>query len=172
MSARRSSSPEPLLYDSVDSPLGELLVVGDGHALRGLFLQDGPRPMTVAARWRRSPEAFAEARTQLAEYFARARTVFTVRTSARGTPFQRRVWRALAEVGYGQTVTYGELARRIERPSASRAVGLSNGRNPISIVVPCHRVVGSDGALTGYGGGIERKRMLLALEAAGAGRRA
>ena len=86
-----------------------------------------------------------------------------------GTPFQRRVWEALSEIPYGETSTYGELARRVGRPSASRAVGLANGRNPIAIIVPCHRVIGSDGSLTGYGGGLERKRHLLELEAGAAG---
>jgi methylated-DNA-[protein]-cysteine S-methyltransferase len=112
----------------------------------------------------RDARPFAEARWQLAQYFAGERTAFDLRLAPAGTPFQREVWDALLAIPYGQTVSYGELAHRIGRPAASRAVGLANGRNPISIVVPCHRVIGSSGSLTGYGGGIDRKRFLLALE--------
>ncbi|MFE2755231.1 methylated-DNA--[protein]-cysteine S-methyltransferase [Actinosynnema sp. NPDC059335] len=101
---------------------------------------------------------------QLEEYFAGKRTAFDLPLSMAGTPFQRTVWDALKEIPHGETMTYGELAARIGRPTASRAVGLANGKNPISIIVPCHRVVGSTGGLTGYGGGIERKRMLLGFE--------
>jgi methylated-DNA-[protein]-cysteine S-methyltransferase len=104
-------------------------------------------------------------RDQLGEYFAGERTDFDLRLAASGNAFERRVWRALEEIPYGETVSYGEVARRIGRPDGARAVGLANGRNPISIVVPCHRVIGANGSLTGYGGGIERKRFLLDLEA-------
>ena len=99
------------------------------------------------------------------EYFAGERTSFDVPLVLDGAPFQRRVWRALQDVPYGETISYGELARRIGPPSAARAVGLANGRNPISVIVPCHRVIGADGSLTGYGGGLDRKRLLLDLEA-------
>ncbi len=104
------------------------------------------------------------ARRQLDAYFAGTRTTFDVPLAADGTAFQRTVWRALSAIGYGETISYGELARRIGAPNAVRAVGLANGRNPISIVVPCHRVIGADGSMTGYGGGLERKVFLLGLE--------
>src|SRR5205807_5632410 len=114
--------------------------------------------------WRADRGAFADVSRQLAEYFAGDRTAFNVPLAAGGTPFQRAVWEGLQDIPYGETVSYGELARRIGRPSAVRAVGLANGRNPIAVIVPCHRVIGADGTLTGYGGGIERKRLLLELE--------
>ncbi len=152
------------LYTTVDSPIGELLLLGDGAALTGLHMQLGRRPITVDEHWTHAPEAFVPVRDQLAEYFAGTRTAFDVPLAPTGTPFQLRVWRALRDIPYGATVSYGELARRIGQPSASRAVGLANGRNPISVIVPCHRVIGADGSMTGYGGGIERKEILLALE--------
>jgi methylated-DNA-[protein]-cysteine S-methyltransferase len=160
-----------LVYTSVDSPIGELLLVGDGRALHGLYMRGAPKPVTIGRSWRRLPDAFQAVRVQLAEYFAGERRTFDAELVMRGTAFQRRVWRALLRVGYGETVSYGELARRIGRPSAARAVGMANGRNPVSIIVPCHRVIGADGTLTGYGGGIERKRLLLDLEARAAGMR-
>jgi methylated-DNA-[protein]-cysteine S-methyltransferase len=153
-----------MIYTTVPSPIGELLLVGDGAALHGLYMQEGERPSAVDPSWRRDDEAFADVRAQLAEYFDGRRTRFDLPLVLEGTPFQRRVWRELLEVPYGETTSYGELARRIGRPDASRAVGLANGRNPIAVIVPCHRVIGSSGALTGYGGGIERKRLLLDLE--------
>jgi methylated-DNA-[protein]-cysteine S-methyltransferase len=155
---------DTMLFTTVESPVGELLMVGDGAAVRGLYMQEAPKPATVQPGWRATPAAFDDVRRQLAEYFAGARTVFDVPLALEGTPFQRAVWSALGEIPYGQTISYGELARRIGRPSAVRAVGLANGRNPVGVIVPCHRVVGADGALTGYGGGIERKRFLLELE--------
>jgi methylated-DNA-[protein]-cysteine S-methyltransferase len=109
-------------------------------------------------------ELFAEASSQLEQYFGGERTKFDLRLTLAGTAFQRRVWAALRGIPYGQTVSYGQLADRIGQPSASRAVGLANGKNPVGIIIPCHRVVGADGSLTGYGGGIERKRYLLAHE--------
>ncbi len=154
-----------LLYTTIDSPIGELLLLGDGRALHGLYMQDGRRPMAIAPGWRPSPSAFGEEIEQLAEYFAARRMSFEVTLAMYGTPFQLRVWRALQEIGYGETISYGELARRIDLPSAARAVGMANGCNPIGIIVPCHRVIGADGTLTGYGGGLERKRLLLELEA-------
>jgi methylated-DNA-[protein]-cysteine S-methyltransferase len=156
---------EPLLYATIDSPIGELLLLGDGRALRGLYMQEGRTRLEVRSEWRRDDEPFGDVRAQLDEYFEGRRAAFDVALEPAGTPFQCRVWRALQEIPYGETVTYGELARRIGRPPASRAVGAANGQNPISVVVPCHRVVGADGTLTGYGGGIERKRFLLELEA-------
>jgi len=153
-----------MLYTTVSSPIGELLLLGDGGALHGLYMQEAPRAMALDPRWRADRGAFADVGRQLAEYFAGDRTAFDVPLALAGTPFQRAVWRGLRDIRYGETVSYGDLARRIDRPSAVRAVGLANGRNPISVIVPCHRVIGADGTLTGYGGGIERKRLLLELE--------
>ncbi|HEY7196994.1 MAG TPA: methylated-DNA--[protein]-cysteine S-methyltransferase [Gaiellaceae bacterium] len=154
-----------MLYTTTGSPLGELLLVGDETALRGLHMQDGPRPVPVPPGWRRAPDAFAEAVEQLGEYFAGRLTEFDLPLEPGGSPFQRRVWDELGEIPYGETASYGEIARRIGRAQAARAVGAANGANPISIVIPCHRLVGSSGGLTGYGGGIERKQALLELEA-------
>jgi methylated-DNA-[protein]-cysteine S-methyltransferase len=156
---------ETLLYTRMDSPIGELLLVGDGRALHGLHMQEGRTAASVHPEWRPADEPFAGVRRQLSEYFDGERDEFDVPLAMTGTPFQRRVWQALQRIPYGETTTYGELARRLGRPSASRAVGLANGRNPIAVIVPCHRVIGSDGSLTGYGGGVERKRLLLELEA-------
>lgn len=154
-------SAEALLYTSVDSPIGELVLTGDGRALRGLYMQGGRTGLSARPGWRRGDEPFAEVRAQLDEYFQGRRAGFDLELELEGTLFQRRVWRALLEIPYGEALTYGELARRLGRPSASRAVGAANGRNPISLIVPCHRLVGADGSLTGYGGGIDRKRFLL-----------
>jgi methylated-DNA-[protein]-cysteine S-methyltransferase len=153
-----------LLYTLVDSPLGELLLLGDGRALHGLYMQDAPKPKPVAPEWERSSAPFAAVIAQLGEYFAGERTTFELPLAMRGTEFERRVWGGLGEIPYGTTLSYGELARRLGFPTGARAVGLANGRNPISVIVPCHRVIGADGTLTGYGGGLERKRILLELE--------
>lgn len=153
-----------LLYTLQDSPIGQLLLLGDGHALHGLYMQDAPRPKQIQPEWELAAAPFTDAAAQLREYFAGERGAFDLELAMRGTPFERRVWRALQDIPYGATLSYGELARRIGEPSAARAVGLANGRNPISVIVPCHRVIGADGTLTGYGGGLERKRILLELE--------
>jgi methylated-DNA-[protein]-cysteine S-methyltransferase len=155
---------ESLLYTTMPSPVGELLLLGDGQTLRGIHLQEGGRPAALDGRWVRDAAPFATARAQLDEYFAGKRTAFELPLAAAGSDFQRLVWGALEQIPYGRTVSYGELARRIGRPAAARAVGLAIGRNPISIVVPCHRVIGAAGALTGYAGGVARKRFLLELE--------
>ena len=147
-----------------ESPVGELTLVGDGEAISGLYMTEHRHRPPLPATARRDDAAFAHAREQLDEYFAAERTEFDLPLRMEGSSFQREVWTALRDIRYGETVSYGELARRIGRPDASRAVGLANGRNPISIVVPCHRVIGASGSLTGYGGGIERKRFLLDLE--------
>lgn len=153
-----------MIHTSIDSPLGEILLVGDGRALAGLYMQEGPRPFRVRAEWRRAPDGFDAVTGQLAEYFAGTRVSFDVPLAMAGSPFQISVWNALTEIGYGETISYGELARRVGTPAGPRAVGRANGSNPISIIVPCHRVIGATGTLTGYGGGIERKRWLLDLE--------
>jgi methylated-DNA-[protein]-cysteine S-methyltransferase len=154
---------------AVPSPLGELWLTSDGTRLTQLWLG---RPPDLAGETDgetdgESPEVapFPAAREQLRAYFEGRLREFELPLAPAGTPFQHRVWRALLEIPYGRTVTYGELAARLGQPGASRAVGLANGRNPIAVVIPCHRVVGAGGALTGYGGGIERKRWLLDLEA-------
>jgi methylated-DNA-[protein]-cysteine S-methyltransferase len=159
------------IHDTVASPVGELLLVGDGAALTGLHMQEGPGRTEPPGR--RAPRArpFAAAREQLADYFTGRRRRFELPLAPAGTDFQRRVWEALERIPYGETAGYGELAERLGAPRAPRAVGAANGRNPISIIVPCHRLVGADGGLTGYGGGLDRKRFLLALEAGVSGRR-
>jgi methylated-DNA-[protein]-cysteine S-methyltransferase len=163
-----------VLYSTVDSPIGELLLLGDGHALHGLWMRCG-RAALARPGWTRVDGPFEDARGQLAEYFAGRRLAFDLPLAMAGTPFQVRVWRALLEIPYGETTSYGELARQVQPGGgwqAARAVGAANGRNPIAVVVPCHRVIGANGSLTGYGGGLERKRFLLDLEAATLARRA
>jgi methylated-DNA-[protein]-cysteine S-methyltransferase len=156
---------DPLLYTTIDSTLGELLLLGDGNALRGLHLQQGSKAVAVRRGWKREPDAFLEVGAQLGEYFAGQRMSFDLPLNVIGSPFQLRVWRALRAIGYGETTSYGELARRIGRPTAARAVGAANGSNPISIIIPCHRLIGAKGAMTGYSGGVEEKSLLLDLEA-------
>jgi methylated-DNA-[protein]-cysteine S-methyltransferase len=153
-----------MLYTLQDSPIGELLLLGDGKALHGLAMQDGHRPIKTRRDWKRRDEGFADAREQLGEYFAGARTCFDLPLVLNGDAFQALVWAELQRIPYGETVSYGDIAREIGRPQAARAVGLANGQNPIAVIVPCHRVIGADGSLTGYGGGLERKRLLLDLE--------
>jgi methylated-DNA-[protein]-cysteine S-methyltransferase len=150
-------------YCHLDSPLGQLVVEGDGEFLTGLYLPQHKGWSGPAAE-RKSAAPFAAVREQLEEYFAAERREFDLPLAPAGTPFQLRVWCELARIPYGHTITYAELARRVARPTASRAVGSANGRNPISIIVPCHRVVGKSGKLTGYAGGMEKKRWLLELE--------
>ena len=154
-----------MLYTNLDSPIGELLLLGDGQALHGLYMQEGRTAITVRPEWQREDEPFAAVRTQLDEYWDGARRNFDVPLTMHGSPFQQQAWRALQEIPYGETISYGEQARRIGRAADPRAVGQANGRNPIAVIVPCHRVIGADGSLTGYGGGVERKRRLLELEA-------
>jgi methylated-DNA-[protein]-cysteine S-methyltransferase len=152
-------------YCTIASPIGELLLAGEGEKLRILHMQGGRSRLPPGAGWTWSDSAFAEVRAQLEEYFAGRRRRFDLALEPTGTPFELAVWRALVEIPYGETVSYGELAARIGRPGAPRAVGVANARNPIAVIVPCHRVIGADGSLTGYGGGLERKRLLLDLEA-------
>lgn len=155
-----------IYYTYSDSPLQPLLLTSDGAALTGLFLVAHKNGPEVEAAWVQNDEAapFAEAKRQLAAYFAGELTAFDLPLAPTGTAFQRRVWDELRRVPHGQTVSYGELARRIGSPNACRAVGAANGRNPLCIIVPCHRVVGANGKLIGYAGGMPRKETLLALE--------
>jgi methylated-DNA-[protein]-cysteine S-methyltransferase len=155
-------------YTVVDSPVGPLTLVATDDVLAGLYMTEQRHrpPGEVFGEPAEDPDGqpFAAASRQLREYFDGERTEFDLELALDGTAFQRRVWTALRDIPYGRTVSYGQLADRLGQPSASRAVGLANGKNPIGIIVPCHRVVGADGSLTGYGGGIERKRFLLAHE--------
>jgi methylated-DNA-[protein]-cysteine S-methyltransferase len=157
------------VHTTVDSPVGVLHLVATDGVLSGLYLEAQRHRPDEATFGPRDGGPFGEVVTQLTAYFAGERTAFDLPLRLEGTAFQRRVWAALREVPYGETWSYGQLAAHIGSPGASRAVGLANGRNPIAIVVPCHRVVGADGKLTGYGGGLERKRQLLDLERGGAG---
>jgi methylated-DNA-[protein]-cysteine S-methyltransferase len=152
-------------FSLLDSPIGELLLLADGTGLRGLVMERREGGHAVDPAWRRDDAALAPVREQLAAYFAGERREFDLELAPQGTAFQQRVWAALREIPYGETTSYGELADRLGRPGAARAVGLANGRNPIAVIVPCHRVIGADGTLTGFGGGLERKRALLAHEA-------
>lgn len=156
---------ERVFYRTEETPVGELLLISVGDGITGIHMDGGKGSPQPEADWIRDDERFAGAAEQLAEYFAGARVAFDLPLAPRGTPFQRRVWDALREIPYGETISYAQLARRIDRPKAMRAVGAANGRNPIGIVVPCHRVIGADGSLTGYGGGLDRKRALLEHEA-------
>lgn len=153
-------------FATVPSPIGPLLLTASPAGLSGLYVAGERAAPTPDAAWREDADAFAEVAGQLDAYFAGELTEFHVALDLGGTAFQREVWQALLGVPYGGTTTYGELARAVGRPGAPRAVGAANGRNPVSIVVPCHRVVGADGGLTGYGWGLGRKRFLLDLEAA------
>lgn len=161
---------------TVDSPVGPLLLTSDGTSLTRVLFSDGTslNEKRGAAEpdpsWSTEPCPVLERTTeQLGEYFRGVRTDFDLPLAPAGTSFQLDVWQALRSIPYAQTINYGQLATRVGNPRASRAVGLANGRNPISIVVPCHRVIGADGSLTGYGGGLDRKRTLLDLERQGAG---
>ena len=151
-------------YDIVDSPVGELLLVSDGDSLVGLHMEEPSGPRPVAPEWRRDPTATKQAAEQLRAYFAGELRSFDVPIAPGGTAFQRAVWGALGEIPYGTTATYRDIAEAIGRPRAMRPVGGANHHNPVAIIVPCHRVIGADGSLTGYGGGLERKALLLELE--------
>lgn len=151
-------------YTHMESPVGKLLLTADEKALTGIYFPGSHS--AVVDDWKEQPAhpVLKAAKRQLGEYFAGRRRDFDIPLSPKGTAFQLSVWKALRAIPYGKTRSYGDIARKIGRPKAVRAVGAANGANPISIVVPCHRVIGSDGSLTGYGGGLSRKRRLLALE--------
>ena len=156
-------------FTEFSSPIGPLELRGTGAALTAMFMENHrhePAPTPDAVR---DGAPFREACSQIESFFAGERREFSLALAPAGTLFQLAVWQALRAIPYGTTITYGELARRIGNPRAVRAVGLANGRNPLSIIVPCHRVIGADGTLTGYGGGLERKRFLLALESGASG---
>ncbi|MEV0674149.1 methylated-DNA--[protein]-cysteine S-methyltransferase [Mycobacterium sp. NPDC050441] len=152
-----------LHYRTMDSPVGLLTLAGrDGKLMHLRMVDQTYEPSRDG--WECDETAFSDAVGQLTDYFAGDRTEFDLELDMVGTQFQRRVWEALLTIPYGETCSYGEIARQIGSPAASRAVGLANGHNPIGIIVPCHRVIGANGSLTGYGGGLDRKRALLELE--------
>ena len=154
-------------YQFMDSPVDRLLLAADDSGLRLVEFHTPRHPMSRTTEWTQGDHPFLHtARTQLGEYFAGTRTSFELPLSPQGTPFQKDVWHALADIPYGQTISYAQLATRVGKPTAMRAVGAANGRNPLPIVLPCHRVIGADGSLTGFGGGLPTKQFLLELEGA------
>jgi methylated-DNA-[protein]-cysteine S-methyltransferase len=155
-------------YTEIQSPIGRLLLLPDGVALTGVHMETDRYPPRRDATWTQTANAavLVAAARQLEQYFAGKRLEFDLPLAAAGTAFQQKVWRSLCGIPYGVTASYGEIAGRLGQPTASRAVGLANGRNPIAIVIPCHRVIGANGTLTGYGGGLPRKQWLLQHERA------
>jgi methylated-DNA-[protein]-cysteine S-methyltransferase len=156
-------------YTYLDTPVGTLMLAGcEDHGLRYISFQCGKGAKAPEPDWKQSDKPFRHVIRQLKEYFRGSRTAFDLKLHPKGTAFQKAVWKALERIPYARTRTYGDIARAIGRPTAVRAVGLANGRNPLPIVVPCHRVIGKDGSLTGYGGGLPIKQALLDLEGAAA----
>ena len=153
-----------MYFCRMNSPIGRLLLGGDDRGLHCIEFLPARDARPVPPDWIENPAALSAPAGELQEYFAGTRRDFSLQLAPQGTPFQRRVWETLLEIPYGATWSYGELASRIGQPTASRAVGLANGRNPLPIVIPCHRVIGSNGSLTGYGGGLPIKQRLLDLE--------
>jgi methylated-DNA-[protein]-cysteine S-methyltransferase len=153
-----------MTYSYYDSPIGHLLLAGDEEGLRHLHLDEAEPSKAPGGDWLENPPEFDDLRHQLDEYFAGKRRRFIARLAPQGTEFQRAVWQALLAIPFGRTESYSAIAARVGRPRAVRAVGAANGANPIAIVIPCHRVLGRDGSLTGYAGGLARKEFLLRLE--------
>ncbi|HDS1578880.1 methylated-DNA--[protein]-cysteine S-methyltransferase [Stenotrophomonas maltophilia] len=153
-----------LLFDRFDSPIGVLTIAGDERGLAHVLFPENRHPARGRDDWHYAPDALPEAREQLLQFLHGERSRFDLVLAPRGTPFQLRVWQALALIPFGQTWSYLQLAQHLGQPSATRAVGAANGRNPLPIILPCHRVIGSNGALTGFGGGLETKAALLRLE--------
>jgi len=161
----RTAGEDPVVVTTtMPSPIGSLTLTAVGGALTGLHMHEQRHAPAAADRWVRDDAAFEDVVAQLEEYFAGGLEHFEVELDLHGTEFQRRVWARLLDIPYGETISYGELAGRVGNPKASRAVGLANGRNPVAVIVPCHRVVAADGTMGGYGGGLERKSFLLELE--------
>ena len=156
-------------YSYTESPVGRLLLSGSRDMLKVIGFPEGKRVWAIKPDWQRWDEPFKNIRTQLAEYFSGQRREFDVEIAPEGTAFQLSVLKALQQIPYGETCTYGDIAERIGSVNAMRAVGNANGRNPLPIVIPCHRVIGANGSLTGFGGGLTAKRHLLTLEAAHSG---
>lgn len=155
-----------MYYRYHDSPIGRLFMVGDEHGLQQLLMQVERTPWLIGEHWRDTGSQLDATSRQLDEYFSGRRQRFELRLNPQGTAFQQAVWQALQEIPYGRLDSYSALAQRIDRPKAVRAVGAANGANPICIIVPCHRVIGRDGSLTGFAGGLPRKQLLLELEGA------
>lgn len=157
-----------LCYDTYESPQGRIYLAASDQGLAGIYFERQKHFPATRGDWQRDARhpVLRRAKKELREYFAGRRRRFTVPLRPVGTPFQRAVWRAIARVRFGETLTYAELAKRAGHPGSARAAGAATGRNPLGIVVPCHRIVGADGSLTGYAGGLARKRALLALEGA------
>jgi len=153
-----------VFYTTFQSPVGPLLLAGEAQALRLVSFESGKRPTPPQPEWKENRAVFAEVIRQLQAYFRGELKEFDLPLALEGTKFQLLVWNALREIPYGETISYAQLARRVGNSKAVRAVGLANGSNPIPIIVPCHRVIGSDGSLTGFGGGLSTKRKLLDLE--------
>ena len=153
-----------LFYTTVESPVGDLLVAGDGNRLHYISFPTGHKAFGPPVDWRRDDAPFTEARRQLDAYFAGELKTFDLAYHLSGSGFQNRVWEYLATIRYGETTTYGTIAKALGDPNASRAVGTANGNNPLPILLPCHRVIGANGALTGFGGGLPTKKFLLTLE--------
>lgn len=150
-----------IYYEQMPSPIGPLFLVADDDGLREVRFELDRRSHVASDGWVHSPHKLAEVRRQLEEYFAGERMTFELLLKPIGTDFQQSVWQALTTITYAQTASYGQISRQIERPKASRAVGAANGRNPIPIIIPCHRVIGSNGTLTGFAGGLAAKQWLL-----------
>ena len=155
-------------YGFYESPYGRMLLVASGDGLSGVYFEGQKYYPSIGAEWRRDEQhpVIAQAGRELAGYFARERRDFDVALAPEGTPFQLKIWQAIARVAFGETISYAQLAESAGYPGHARAAGAATGRNPLTIIVPCHRIVASTGALTGYAGGLDRKRALLALEAA------
>jgi len=153
-----------MVYCTVDSPVGRLLIVGDFSGLRLIRFPNRLRPGEPEAHWEENPKPLREAVSQLNAYFDGTRRSFDLTLAPEGTLFQLTVWEALSRIPYGETISYGQLADTIGKPGAARAVGGAVGKNPLPIVLPCHRVIGADGSLTGFGGGLDRKTALLSME--------
>src|SRR5258708_1385756 len=160
----KTENLKAVYYTTYESPVGPLLLAGDTQALRGVNFDSSKHATSPQPGWKQNRAAFGEVIRQLQAYFRGELKKFDLTLAMEGTDFQLRVWNALPAIPYGETISYAQLADRIGNPKAVRAVGLANGSNPIPIIVPCHRVIGSDGSLTGFGGGVAPKKMLLELE--------
>ena len=160
----KKKKPHSTYYTFLESPVGKLLLVADDRGLKLINFQDGRHPQEPDPEWMEDRRPFKDVIRQFMAYFSRRSKTFTLKFTLNGTPFQQKVWHALRSIPYGRTVSYGDIARRIGHPNASRAVGAANGKNPLSIIFPCHRVIGHSGELVGYGGGLPIKKSLLALE--------
>lgn len=153
-----------MVYDLIDTPLGPVAVTGDHGGIRQIAFQQGRQPLKIEDHWQKDPTALAAAGRQLRSYFAGELKYFDLTLAPVGTDFQQRVWQALRQIPYGHLVSYRDIAVAIDKPKACRAVGGANGKNPLPIVIPCHRVIGSQGQLAGYGEGLDIKRQLIDLE--------